>query len=100
MPPRAADHRGDIMGQLASESPQPVAHTDEAPAPQSRRRLISAAPRIVRIAAAAAVALYFLRAALVSDNPLAMFVGLFPIAWIAVEFAWVTLRPRAGRNDR
>jgi hypothetical protein len=28
-----------------------------------------------------------------------MLVGLFPIAWLAVEAAWVALRPRAEREE-
>ncbi len=49
---------------------------------------------LVRTAVAAAVGLYFLLAALASDHPTVMLVGMLPIAWIAVEFAWVALRPR------
>lgn len=85
------------MGHFISEPPRRDHHAGEQPALQPQRRLLSTAPRIVRIAVAAAAALYFLYAALTSDEPLAMFVGLFPIAWIAVEFAWVALRPHADR---
>jgi hypothetical protein len=49
---------------------------------------------LVRIGVAAAVGLYFFFGALASEDPAAMIVGMFPIAWIAVEFAWVALRPR------
>ncbi len=85
------------MGHFLSQSQRPDIHADEHVAPRLRQRLVSAVPRIVRVAIAVAVALYFLNAALASDDPLAMFVGMFPIAWIAVEFAWVALRPRADR---
>lgn len=85
------------MGHFISESHQSDRRASGHPALRQPRRLISALPRIIRVAVAAAVALYFINAALASEDPLAMFVGLFPIAWIAVEFAWVALRPRADR---
>jgi hypothetical protein len=85
------------MRHFLSESRQPEAYADEHVAPRLWQRLVSAAPRVIRVIVAVAVALFFLDAPFASDDPLAMFVGLFPIAWIAVEFAWVALRPRAER---
>lgn len=49
---------------------------------------------------AAAVGLYFLFTALASNDPTAMLVGMLPIAWIAVESAWVALRPRREPAQR
>jgi hypothetical protein len=58
------------------------------------RSSTSSVARLVRIGAVAAVGLYFLSTALASDDPTAMLVGMLPIAWIAIESAWVALRPR------
>ena len=30
------------------------------------------------------------------EDPLVMLVGLFPLAWIAIELAWRLLEPRGG----
>jgi hypothetical protein len=55
---------------------------------------------LVRITVAAAIGIYFFGAALVSDDPAAMLAGTFPIGWIAVECAWVALRPQRKRGQR
>ncbi|MGA8005251.1 MAG: hypothetical protein WCA17_04055 [Burkholderiales bacterium] len=64
------------------------------------RSSTSSVAHLVRIMVAAAVGLYFLFTALASNDPTAMLVGMLPIAWIAVESAWVALRPRREPAQR
>jgi len=59
-----------------------------------RNEIVFSTASLVRILIAAFVGFYFLCSALASDDPTAMLVGTFPIAWIAVELAWVALRFR------
>jgi hypothetical protein len=82
-----------FFSQWHHQEPQSIA------AEPDRNTAFSAA-HLVRIAVAAAVGLYFFFVALASEDPTTMIVGMFPIAWIAVEFAWVTLRPRSERGQR
>jgi hypothetical protein len=76
----------------------PRRNPGDAGAAAERRAGLTAAS-IVRMGVAASAALLFLGAALASDEPVVMLVGLFPIAWLAVEAAWVALRPRAEREE-
>jgi hypothetical protein len=65
----------------------------------AQRRAGLTAASIARMGIAASAALFFLGAALASDEPVVMLVGLFPIAWLAVEAVWVTLRQQADCED-
>ena len=85
------------MERFASDSRTPECPADQAHS--HRRRGAFGHAALVRLAAAGAVGLYFLAAALSDDDPLAMVVGLFPIAWIGVELVWVALRPHDRAED-
>ncbi len=82
------------MARLFSQWQMPRQRDPQSSAGEPKRWSTASVAHLVRIMVAATVGLYFLCTALASDDAAAMLIGMLPIAWIAVEFAWVALRPR------